>query len=621
MAAAPYHNVVLLSNGTVRTWGDNSSGQATVPAGLSSVTAIAASWSHSAAVSMTPGIFVQPQSLLVSATSNATLSVSAGGGEPLAYQWRKDGLDLAGATTATLSLANVQTNQGGYYTVVITNAWGSITSSVAGLAVNLLIQTISFGGLPGKRLEDAPFAVAATASSGLAVGFSVVSGPATMSGTTITLTGAAGMVVVRAAQFGNTNYQAASSVEQSFTVVASPPPFAVRQLPAGYAPGSRFTVTITAGPAANVGVYAVEDGPPAGWTVGSINNSGSFDAPNGKVKFGPFFDATVRTLTYEVTPPTNATGILTFVGTASGDGFNSAIGGGSLINPAPRHPADKDAADNRLTIGEVTAYGAAWKAGATWPLAPNPIPISYVTRAGALWKNGETYRFDPAVASAPLWWVNTGLAPAGLRPLGGMATAIIPAAVTPGEAMADLAGGGFQRNRDFVLTLRVRPTAGVQAYAVEETVPVGWNVKPGSLDQGGAYDGNSRKVKWGPFFDTVERELICVLEPGANTAPVVFAGVASFDGVDVPFRGRRAIQRGAFLPENVNVGRDVKRDGYRVVVIGEAGKRYDIEATGTPGVPSSWVAVATNLDGTALVDFTDTLAATRQARFYRVIER
>ena len=128
-------------------------------------------------------------------------------------------------------------------------------------------------------------------------------------------------------------------------------------------------------------------------------------------------------------------------------------------------------------------------------------------------------------------------------------------------------------------------------------------------------------VKWGPFFDTQARVFTVVLEPGSNTAPVVFAGVASFDGVDVPFSGRRMALRGAFLPENVNVGSNVRTDGFRVVVQGEAGKRYDIEATETPGVPGSWVAVATNLDGAGVVDFTDLLAAGRAARFYRVIER
>ena len=78
---------------------------------------------------------------------------------------------------------------------------------------------------------------------------------------------------------------------------------------------------------------------------------------------------------------------------------------------------------------------------------------------------------------------------------------------------------------------------------------------------------------------------------------------------------------GAFLPENANAGRNVKVDGFRVVVQGEAGKRYDIEATETPGVLSSWLPVATNLDGAALVDFTDPVVTSRPARFYRVIER
>ena len=47
--------------------------------------------------------------------------------------------------------------------------------------------------------------------------------------------------------------------------------------------------------------------------------------------------------------------------------------------------------------------------------------------------------------------------------------------------------------------------------------------------------------------------------------------------------------RGAFLPESVNAGRNVRTEGFRVVVQGEAGKRYDIEATETPAIPSSWV--------------------------------
>ena len=77
------------------------------------------------------------------------------------------------------------------------------------------------------------------------------------------------------------------------------------------------------------------------------------------------------------------------------------------------HPADKNQ-DYRISIDEVTSYGAAWKNGRTWEIGPNPIPIDYLTRAGSLWKNGETYRKESGVASAPLWWVNdTGGNPLG----------------------------------------------------------------------------------------------------------------------------------------------------------------------------------------------------------------
>jgi N-acetylneuraminic acid mutarotase len=62
-----------------------------------------------------------------------------------------------------------------------------------------------------------PITLSATASSGLAVTFSVVSGPAKVSGTTLTITGA-GSVVVAANQAGNANYTAAAQVTRSITV-------------------------------------------------------------------------------------------------------------------------------------------------------------------------------------------------------------------------------------------------------------------------------------------------------------------------------------------------------------------------------------------------------------------
>ena len=51
------------------------------------------------------------------------------------YQWLKDGTNLAGATSASLLLNSVTTNQSGLYTVLVANAAGSVTSAPALLTV------------------------------------------------------------------------------------------------------------------------------------------------------------------------------------------------------------------------------------------------------------------------------------------------------------------------------------------------------------------------------------------------------------------------------------------------------------------------------------------------------
>ncbi len=83
-------------------------------------------------------------------------------------------------------------------------------------------QTISsFATIPGKTFGDASFVITPpTASSSLPVSVTVKSGPATISGNTLTLTGT-GIVVLAANQSGNANFSAATEVTTSFTVAQS----------------------------------------------------------------------------------------------------------------------------------------------------------------------------------------------------------------------------------------------------------------------------------------------------------------------------------------------------------------------------------------------------------------
>jgi hypothetical protein len=88
-----------------------------------------------------PLITSQPVNQTVAATSTVNCFVTAIGPGPLAYQWRKDGsvvVDfgrVSGATTPHLAILNVQSNDAGNYGVVVSNAYGSVTSTPAVLTV------------------------------------------------------------------------------------------------------------------------------------------------------------------------------------------------------------------------------------------------------------------------------------------------------------------------------------------------------------------------------------------------------------------------------------------------------------------------------------------------------
>ncbi len=87
-------------------------------------------------LSTPPAITTQPISQTVTPGATATFSVVATGAAPLAYQWRKGTTAIAGATTATLSIAAAAVSDNGTYTVVVSNAFGSVTSAGATLTVD-----------------------------------------------------------------------------------------------------------------------------------------------------------------------------------------------------------------------------------------------------------------------------------------------------------------------------------------------------------------------------------------------------------------------------------------------------------------------------------------------------
>lgn len=85
-----------------------------------------------------PAITRQPTGQTVMVGSDVTFSVVATGTPPLSYQWRFNGTNIAGATDSVLILNNVQTNNAGAYSVLVTNAVDATTSEPATLTVSLV---------------------------------------------------------------------------------------------------------------------------------------------------------------------------------------------------------------------------------------------------------------------------------------------------------------------------------------------------------------------------------------------------------------------------------------------------------------------------------------------------
>jgi streptogramin lyase len=108
----------------------------------------------------------------------------------------------------------------GSHTITAISLADSNYASASGSATLTVLPapTISFT-VPNHHTQDSSFAVSASSNSSGAITYSVVSGPATLSGNTVTLTGAAGTVVLQASQAQSASY-AAGSQDASFQVIA-----------------------------------------------------------------------------------------------------------------------------------------------------------------------------------------------------------------------------------------------------------------------------------------------------------------------------------------------------------------------------------------------------------------
>jgi hypothetical protein len=116
-----------------------------------------------------PTISIQPAGSAVTSGDAASFSVTVAGTAPLSYQWYKDGLTLAGATSASLTLSSSSTSDAGSYTVTISNSAGSVTSTAATLKITAATVAPSITTQPASLTvtagQNASFSVAASGTA------------------------------------------------------------------------------------------------------------------------------------------------------------------------------------------------------------------------------------------------------------------------------------------------------------------------------------------------------------------------------------------------------------------------------------------------------------------------
>jgi autotransporter-associated beta strand protein len=171
-------------------------------------------------------------------------------------------LNSAAATTATLDYLNDDNWNFGEATSSLlygANSIPALTFADVAIEPSSQTQTISFGALPAKTFGNAPFALTATASSGLTVSY-MSSDPlvASISGDTVTIL-KAGSTTITASQAGNASYSAAASVAQVLTVnnAATTTTLSTSGTPSIY--GGSVTLTATVAPTIGGGTVQFYD--------------------------------------------------------------------------------------------------------------------------------------------------------------------------------------------------------------------------------------------------------------------------------------------------------------------------------------------------------------------------
>jgi hypothetical protein len=538
-----------------------------------------------------PTITTQPSAQTVVAGTTATFSVVVAGDPAPTLQWRRNGLNIPGATASTLALSNVTFDQAGSYTVYVANAGGAVTSSGASLTVNPIAPVITspssalgVRGLPLSYQITTTATAATFTASGLPVGLSLntqtglISGLPTGTGTssaTIVASNVTGsdtkvvsFVINPPAPVVSSAVAAAGRVSTlfNFRLAASntPTSFSAADLPPGLSLAS--ATGVISGTPTQAGVYdVIVTATNAGGTGSStlqitiepplnaptFTGSTALSAVQGVAfSFTPAFSGAPFTAAFTATglpagitlssaslgtisgTPT-VTGTFAVTLTATNAGGSKSIEFALVVNPAPSAPVVKSASAVFASVG--TAF--------SFSLTSQGTPAATSYQATVLPSNGLSLNSATGVISGTPTQPGTltlqvsAANGVGSGPASALVITINPSPLAPVISSMPLATGQVGVAFNYQLTASNSPTSFLQTVG---TLPAGLSVNlTTGLISGTPTEAGEKRVWFAGDSTTNGRgfamEVTFRIAPAA-TAPVVNSNGSIAGQVGLPFQ-------------------------------------------------------------------------------------
>jgi hypothetical protein len=537
-----------------------------------------------------PTILAQPGAQIKVVGETATFSVVVAGDPAPTLQWRKNGLNLAGATGASLTLTNLAFDQAGSYSVSVTNPGGNVVSNGATLTVNpiapvitSLTSVLGVQGLPlSYQITTAATAVDSYAASGLPAGLSIntatgqIKGSPSSAGTTlVTITASnvsgndsrvvsfvvnppAPVVSSAAAVTGRVSTPfsftiSASNNPTAFTAVGLPPGLSLANGIISGTPNQAgvYDVTVTASNAGGSGSSSlqitIEPPPNAPGFTGSTQLSavqGTFFTFTPAFSGAPFTAAftasglpTGITLTNAgqgtISGTPSVTGTFTVTITATNAGGAKGIDFTLVVNPAPSAPVIKSASTVVATVGSML----------TFPLSSQGTPAATSYQATGLPANGLSLAAATGIISGrpvqpgTLTIQVSAANGVGSGPASALVITINPSPLAPVISSVPIATGRVGSGFNYQLTASNSPTGFLQTSGV---LPAGLTFDAVS----GAISGNpteaGEKRVWFAGDSSVNgrgfaMEVVFSIAP-APTAPEINSNGTAAGQVGLPFQ-------------------------------------------------------------------------------------